>query len=81
MLTQEYLDTQDLLDQFWMDCYSRPEKIPTHQAVVNLLKGFRKTLLSSSKTAIAIDMDDPLDEIVRCAEREGFMEIAQLLTI
>ena len=81
MDTQEYLDTQDLLDQFWSDCYRNPENIKTHGTVENLLSCFRKALDSSSKTAVAIDMDDPLDEIIRCAEREGFMEVAQLLSI
>lgn len=81
MLTQEYMGSQELLDQFWNDCYGCPATGQTHQAVENLLKDFRKTLPSSSKTAFAIDMDDPLDEIIRCAEKEGFMEIAQLLSI
>lgn len=81
MLTQEYMGSQELLDQYWSDCYGYPAKNQTHQAVKNLLKGFRKTLADSSRTARAIDMDDPLDEIIRCAEKEGFMEIAQLLSI
>ncbi len=81
MHTQECLEPQILLDQFWSDCYGPSENVRTHQAVENLLAGFRKTLNSSSKTAAAIDMDDPLDEIIRCAEKEGFMEIAQLLSI
>ena len=81
MLTQESVGSQDLVDQYWSDCYKYPEIFHTHQAVKNLLKGFRKTLEHSSKTAAAIDMDDPLDEIIRCAEKEGFMEIAQLLSI
>jgi hypothetical protein len=81
MHTQEYLGSQDLLDQFWSDCYGPSENVQTHQAVENLLTGFRKTLADSSKTARAIDMDDSIDEIIRCAEKEGFMEIAQLLSI
>lgn len=81
MLLHEPIDAQGLLDQFWSDCYRYPKQIQTHQAVKKLLKGFRKTLDSSSKTAVAIDMDDPLDEIIRCAEKEGFMEVAQLLSI
>ncbi len=81
MLTQEHRGSQNLLDQFWSDCYRYPENIRTHQAFQNLLKSFRKTLDSSSKTARAIGMDDPIDEIIRCAEKEGFMEISQLLSI
>jgi hypothetical protein len=81
MLTQEHTDSQDLLEKYWSDCYRYPKSIQTHQAVKNLLKGFRKTLDSSSKTAAAIDMNDSLNEIIRCAEKEGFMEIAQLLSI
>jgi len=80
MYVQEYLDTQDLLDQFWSECYNSGNN-HQHHAVENLLRGFRKALDSSSKTAAAIDMDDPLDEIIRCAEKEGFIEIAQLLSI
>ncbi len=79
MVVQECLDTQDLLDQFWSERYTG--KNHQHHAVENLLRGFRKALDSSSKTAAAIDMDDPLCEIIRCAEREGYMEVAQLLSI
>ncbi|GJL79539.1 MAG: hypothetical protein NPINA01_25280 [Nitrospinaceae bacterium] len=81
MFTQELLDPQDLLDQFWSDRYRHPEKQGNREDVENLLRRFRKVLDSSSKTAVAIDRDDPLNEIVRCAEKEGFMEVAQLLSI
>jgi hypothetical protein len=81
MLTQEYANSQNFLEQYWSDCYRHPKSIQTHRAVENLLKSFRKTLDCSSKTAAAIDMDDPLNEIIRCAEKEGFMEVAQLLSI
>jgi hypothetical protein len=81
MYAQQYLGTQHLLDQFWSECYRHPGENPNHQAVENLLRSFRKALDSSSKTAAAIDMDDPLDAIIRCAEKEGYMEIAQLLSI
>jgi len=81
MYAQECLDTQDLLDQFWSEYYQSPGENPHHHAVKNLLRGFRKILDSSSKTAVAIDMDDPIDAIIRCAEKEGYMEIAQLLSI
>jgi hypothetical protein len=81
MLTQEHTGSQDLLDQFWSDSYGPSENVQTHQAVANLLTGFRKILDDSSQTARVIDMDDPLEEVIRCAEKEGFMEIAQLLSI
>ncbi len=81
MLLHEPIDAQGLLDQFWSDCYLNPEDYRPHRAVQNLLTSFRKTLDSASKTATAIDLDDPLDEIIRCAEKEGYMEIAQLLSI
>jgi hypothetical protein len=81
MYAQQYSGTQHLLDRFWSDCYQHSDKIQTHQAIQNLLKEFRKSLDSSSKTAAAIDMDDPLDAIIYYAEKEGYMEIAQLLSI
>ena len=81
MLTQKQMDSQELLDHYWSDCYRYPENFESHLALENLLAGFRKTLASSSKTAAAIDLDDPIDEIIRCAEKEGFMEFAQLLSI
>lgn len=81
MLTLKHADSQNLLEQYWSDCYQYPKSIQTHQAVENLLQGFRKTLDGTSKTAAAIDMDDSLNEIIRCAEEEGFMEVAQLLSI
>jgi hypothetical protein len=81
MYVQECFDTQDLLDQFWSECYRYPGDKNQRHAVENLLRDFRKVLDGSSKTAVAIDMDDPLCEIIRCAEKEGFMEVAQLLSI
>lgn len=80
MYAQECLTTQDLLDQFWSESYNSGGNHQRH-AVESLLRNFRRILDSSSKTAAAIDMDDPLCEIIRCAEREGYMEIAQLLSI
>lgn len=81
MLTQKHSNSQDFVDQYWSDCYRYQDNIQNRQATKNLLTGFRKTLAGSSKTAAAIDLDDPLDEIIRCAEKEGFMEFAQLLSI
>ena len=81
MITQEYLNSQDLLDQFWSDCYKAPEKIQTSHAIENLLRNFRKSLDSSSTTAEAIDNGFPLEEISRYMEKEGFTEIAQALNI
>ncbi len=81
MLTQKQKDSQELLDQYWSDCYRYPENFASHLALDNLLTSFRRNLASSSKTATAIDLDDPIDEIIRCAEKEGFMEFAQLLSI
>ncbi|GJL79538.1 MAG: hypothetical protein NPINA01_25270 [Nitrospinaceae bacterium] len=81
MFMTEYLDSQDLLDQFWSDRYRHPEKAQDHERVENLLMCFRQVLDSSSKTAVAIDRDDPLNEIVRCAEKEGYVEMAQLLSV
>lgn len=80
MHTQQ-MNPQVLLDRFWSDCYQHSDKNQTHQATQNLLSEFRKSLDSSSKTAAAIDMDDPLDAIIYYAEKEGYMEIAQLLSI
>ena len=79
LFSQDLLDPQDLLDQYCSDRYRHPEKVEANQAVENLLSCFRKALDSSSKTAVAIDMDDPLDEIIRCAEEEGYMDMALLL--
>ena len=81
MFAQEIIDSQDLLDQFWSDCYRSQESNNNHQAVEDLLRNFRNTLDDFSITAAAIDRDDPLDEIIRCSEEEGFMEVAQLLSI
>lgn len=80
MITQEYSNTQDLLDQFWNDGYPYLEKVQTNQDVNNVLIIFRKSLNSSSTTAGAIDNGFPLDEIIHYAEKDGYHEIAQLLS-
>lgn len=71
--------TREILDRFWSDYYKNPSKSQTCLAVENLLEAFRKTLDASTKTAIAIDMEFSLEEIIQRAEKEGQMELGQIL--
>ena len=70
---------RELLDQFWKDYYKNPSKSQTRLAVEFLLEEYRKTLDASTKTAIAIDMDFSIEEIIQRAEKEGQMELGQIL--
>ena len=70
---------RELLDRFWRDYYKSPSKSQARLAVENLLGAFRKTLDASTKTAIAIDMEFSIEEIIQRAEKEGQMELGQIL--
>lgn len=70
---------QEILDRFWKDFYKNSSQSQTRLAVENLLEQFRETLNASTKTAIAIDMDYSIEEIIQRAENEGQMELGQIL--
>lgn len=70
---------QELLDKFRSDYYRLGNKHQARIAVNRLMTEYRKTLNTSSKTAIAIDMDYPIELTIQRAESEGHMELGKLL--
>ncbi len=71
---------QDWIDRFWKDYFNTPKGIePDWRVHQSLLDGFRETLDAKTLTAQAIDQNALVDEILLSAEREGFVEFAQIL--
>jgi len=71
---------QDWIDGFWRDYFNTPKGVEADWRVhQSLLDGFRVTLDKGSPTARAIDENAPADVILRTAEKEGFVEFAQIL--
>jgi hypothetical protein len=72
---------QRLLDTFWSEYYRSSDKTQVRQAINRLLEEYRESLDTSSKTAIAIDIDYPIELTTQAAESEGHIELGQILRL
>jgi len=71
---------QDWIDRLWRDCFNSRKRIAPDWGVhPSLLDGFRETLDAKTLTAQAIDHKASVYDILLSAEKEGFIEFAQIL--
>jgi len=69
-----------ILEKFWDDYYEFQGERQTDVALYRLLRNFRRSLDTSSKTAYSIDRQNSLDEIINHAKEEEFLEFAELVS-
>jgi hypothetical protein len=71
--------TKNPISDFWdnYDCLLQRDSFGS--AIDVLLEEFRLLIEDSSKTAQAIDKQEPLDSIATCAREENYYDLAEIL--
>ena len=70
---------EHLIEKFWDDYFKYTGQRHTRFALKNLLLGYRQILKENSRTAISIEGKQPLEEIIKCAKEEQYIEFAQTI--
>lgn len=72
--------SEDLIEQFWDDYYEHSGERQTDVALKKLLRSYRQSLETGSRTANAIDKHLSLEELIVRAKEEEHFEFAETIT-